>query len=312
VRQLVDFHHYNDRVSDVELTRVELLERRVVANLLKPTSLPDSERESSVAFELKHSSGALQFGRALARKRELSPDTAAAGMLLHDIYVIEEGKYRDHAALGAPIARKYMEQAGGFSEEEIVNAETLVRNHSDKHVWSEDPYSEFGKDVDVLDCFLYPGAFDYYLLHKPLPVFFHYLKRAKVMWSDLNLPAEPIHTLLDEYEPGAWMPESFSVEGVGPAVGQAVSPDQAPPPYAIFGDLEAPTLRAPSSRRVDRAAVVAHLRSVVAQIRASGASTPILVFPALQRWTPLGKPEEIDDLGGDEFLQQAASAGVSG
>ena len=103
MRQLVDFHHYNDRVPDAELTRVELLERRVVANLLKPTSLPDGERESSVAFELKHSSGALQFGRALARKRALNPGTAAAGMLLHDIYVIEEGKYKDHAALGAPI-----------------------------------------------------------------------------------------------------------------------------------------------------------------------------------------------------------------
>lgn len=310
MRQLVDFHHYNDRVPDVELTRVELLERRVVANLLKATSLSDGERESSVAFELKHSSGALQFGKALARKRALNPDTAAAGMLLHDIYVIEEGKYKDHAALGAPIAREYMEQASGFSEEEISDAETLVRNHSDKHVWSDDPYSEFGKDVDVLDCFLYPGAFDYYLLHKPLPVFLHYLKRAKRMWSDLNLPAEPIHTLLDEYEPGAWMPESFPVGEVGFATAKAGPPSEAPPPYAIFGDLEAPTLRAPRSQRADRTAIIAHARTVAGQIRASGASTPILVFPALERWKPLSSPEEIEDLGGDAFLQQA-TAGVA-
>jgi hypothetical protein len=305
VRQLVDFHHYNDRALDSELTRVERLERRVITSLLKSTALPDCERESSVAFELKHSSGTLQFARALARKRLLNPDTAAAGALLHDIYVIEEGKYKDHAALGAPIARDYMEQVGGFTEQEIVDAEILVKAHSDKHVWSDNPYSEFGKDVDVLDCFLYPGAFDYYLLHKPFSVFFHYLKRAKCMWRDLNLPAEPIHTLLDEYEPGAWMPVSFSGDQVGSTTGAVNSSGEAPPPYAIFGDLDAPTFRAPNSPRAERRGIVDHARGVSEQIRASGVRSPILVFPALERWTPLSRPEAIKDLGGDEFLQQA-------
>jgi putative nucleotidyltransferase with HDIG domain len=305
VRQLVDFHHYNYAASDSELTRVERLERRVIRVLLSPTALGDDERESSVAFELKHSSGTLQFARALARKRLLNPDSAAAGALLHDIYVIEEGKYKDHAALGAPIAREYMEQVGEFNEQEIVDAETLVANHSDKHVWSDDPYGEFGKDVDVLDCFLYPGAFEFYLIHKPYPVFFHYLKRAKHMWRDLNLPEEPIHTLLDEYEPGSWMPVSFSADGLGSKAG-AGDPREAPPPYAIFGDLDAPTFRAPSSSRVDRGEIVDHARSVVGQIRASGVRSPVLVFPALERWTPLTGHEATRDLGGEEFLQQLA------
>lgn len=279
--------------------------------LIKPNALPDSERESSVVFELKHSSGTLQFARALAHKRGLNLDSAAAGALLHDIYVIEEGKYKDHAALGAPIARDHMEQVGGFTEGEIADAETLVKSHSDKHVWSDNPYSEFGKDVDVLDCFLYPGAFDYYLLHKPFAVFFHYLKRAKNMWGDLNLPAEPIHTLLDEYEPGAWMPQSFSADAPGSASAAANRSGEAPPPYAIFGDLDAPTFRAPSSPRVDRQGIVDHAHGVTDQIRASGVQQPILVFPALQRWTPLSSPEAIKDLGGEELLQRTSIEAVS-
>jgi hypothetical protein len=305
MRQLSDFHHYNEEAADSELTRVERLERRVIATLLQPASLPDSERESSVAFELKHSSGVLQFARALAPKRGLDPDSAAAGALLHDIYVIEAGSYKDHAALGAPIARDYMEQVGGFREEEIVNAETLVKSHSDKHVWSDNPYSEFGKDVDVLDCFLYPGAFDYYLLHKPFSVFFHYLKRGKLMWSDLGLPAAPGHTLLDEYEPGNWMPASFSATEAGTSTSAGAGAGETPPPYAIFGDLDAPTFRAPDSPRVDRGAIVDHARGVRDQIGADGARLPILVFPALERWTPLSSTEAIADLGSDDFLQQA-------
>lgn len=311
MRQLAEFHHYNEAAPDSELTRVERLERRVIATLLEPGSLPDSERESSVAFELKHSSGTLQFARALARRRSLNPDSAAAGALLHDIYVIEEGKYKDHAALGAPIARDYMEQVGGFSEEEIADAETLVKSHSDKHIWSDNPYSEFGKDVDVLDCFLYPGAFDYYLLFKPTAVFFHYLKRGKRMWSDLGLPAEPAHTILDEYEPGAWMPVSFSMGQAGSTAGATDAPAETPPPYAIFGDLDAPTYRAPSSQRVDRGAIVDHSRGVIDQVRAEGVDSPVLVFPALERWTPVTTPEAIEDLGGDELLSQPLTESAS-
>jgi HD domain len=305
VRRLVDFHHYNDAAPDSALNRVERLERRVIRTLLEPNALSDSARESSIAFELKHSSGVLQFARLLARGRALNPDTAAAGALLHDIYVIEEGKYENHAALGAPIARDHMEQVGGFTEQEIAEAERLVENHSDKHVWSDDPYSEFGKDVDVLDCFLYPGAFDYYLLHKPFGVFVHYLERGKRMWSDLGLPPEPIHTLLDEYEPGAWMPVSFSADQVGSGGGTTGTSAEAPPPYAIFGDLDSPSFRAPSSSRVDRGAIVAHAQRLADEIRAGGARPPILVFPALDRWTPLTSGEAIADLGGEAAGEQA-------
>lgn len=312
MRQLADFHHYNARVPDSALTRLERLERRVIATLLAPRALGDDKRDSSIAFELKHSSGTMQFARALARKRSLDLDTAAAGALLHDVYVIEKGSYKNHAALGAPIARDYMDRVGGFTEQEISNAERLVANHSDKHIWSDDPYSEFGKDVDVLDCFLYPGAFDYYLLHKPYAVFVHYLKRAKRMWSDLNLPAEPIHTLLDEYEPQAWMPVEFSADQANSAPeGTDVAFDVLPP-YVIFGDLDgAPNFRAPSSKRTDQRRIVDHARTVVAQIDTATRQSPILVFPALERWRPLTRPEELQDLGGDELLLHASSGAGS-
>ena len=191
MKRLSDFHHYNEHAPDSQLSRIERLERMVIRSLLSHDSLADSERESSIAFELKHSSGMLQFARALAEKRQLDPDTSAAGALLHDIYVIEHGKYKDHAKLGQPIARQYMEDAGGFKDAEICDAELLVVSHSDKHIWSDEPYAEFGKDVDVLDCFLYPGSFDYYLLHESRPVFLHYLTRGKAMWDDLAFHHDP-------------------------------------------------------------------------------------------------------------------------
>jgi hypothetical protein len=57
-------------------------------------------------------------------------------------------------------------------------------------------WQEFGKDADVLDCFLYPGAFDYYLKHKSLGVFYYYLERARSVWAEIGMPADPRFELL--------------------------------------------------------------------------------------------------------------------
>ncbi len=202
MRELVDFHHFRAGEIPAE-DRVARCELWVVKTLLE-SELDDERRESSIAFELKHHHSVGQFARVLARKRELPVDSCTVGALLHDIYVIEEGKYADHAHLGAPLALAAMDAVGGFSTEEKVAVERLVYHHSDKHVWSDDPFAEFGKDVDVLDCFLYPGAFGFYLRHKPLPVFAHYLRRAIHVWEELGIPADPSFRILDDYGPG-WL-----------------------------------------------------------------------------------------------------------
>lgn len=51
---LKDFPHYKGG----DLSRSEKMERKVV-ELLLTSGVPDSERDSSIIFELKHSSGCL-------------------------------------------------------------------------------------------------------------------------------------------------------------------------------------------------------------------------------------------------------------
>jgi hypothetical protein len=118
---------------------------------------------------------------------------------LHDIYVITDGRYEDHAHRGAPIAKGILDEIGGFGADEESMIDRIVYHHSDKHLWSDDVFVEFGKDADVLDCFLYPGAFGFYLRHKSLAVFQHYLARARQVWSEVGMPSEPRFDVLSGY-----------------------------------------------------------------------------------------------------------------
>jgi hypothetical protein len=202
MQSLGDFHHYRTD-SILPGDRIARCERRLI-DMLLTSPLPDSSRESSIAFELKHHHSVAQLGRILARQRGLPAEICTAGALLHDIHVIQHGSYADHAHLGAPLALEILHDIGGFSADELSQVHTIVFNHSDKQIWSSDPLAEFGKDADVLDCFLYPGAFDYYLRHKSLIGFAAYLKRAKAVWSELAIPPDARFAVLDSFEPG-WL-----------------------------------------------------------------------------------------------------------
>src|SRR5947209_4174533 len=103
MNQLKEYHHFKkDMIESSD--RVSRSERYVV-DLLLNSKLSDSQRESSTAFELKHQADVTQMARILARKRGLPVDACSVGALLHDIYVIVDGKYQDHAHLGGPIAK---------------------------------------------------------------------------------------------------------------------------------------------------------------------------------------------------------------
>lgn len=209
MESLKEYHHFktgligrHDRVAKCE---------RYVTDLLLSSDKPDSQRDSSICWELKHQASTLQLAKVLAAKRSLSVDVCVVGLMLHDIYSIVHGKYENHARLGAPMALEVLRKISGFSEEELDLIWRIVYNHSDKHIWTEDPYQEIGKDVDVLDCFLYEGAFDYYLGNKPLPVFKEYLTRAKIAWGELGLPIDPRFCLLDDYGP-SWFQRLETVQ----------------------------------------------------------------------------------------------------
>lgn len=184
---LKDFHHYKGN----DLTPAEKVERRF-AEILLQSELPDSERESSVIWELKHSSGCCQMARILAQKRGLDVELSETAALLHDIYVAVEGKYSDHAKLGAPLAKQLLEEVGGFTTDQIDTIVTAIAEHSQKEVYSDNPYVELVKDVDVFDCSLYRGAEDYYRLHKPAEIVEEYAKRTKAVRHELGLPGDEV------------------------------------------------------------------------------------------------------------------------
>ena len=167
-----DYHHFKGN----KLNRSEFVQRKVIELILN-SKLTDKERESSKVFELKHSSGCTQVGRILAEKRRLNKEYAELICALHDIYVIVEGKYKDHAHLGAPIAEKILRETGKFGKKEIKIIAEAIFHHSDKHVYTKNPYVELAKDADTLDCFLYDNVEMYYTSNKPPHVGKEYFKR---------------------------------------------------------------------------------------------------------------------------------------
>lgn len=182
-----DFHHY----KGTNLSRSEKIER-VVAELLINSPISDDQRESSMIWEFKHSSGCVQIAKILAQARDLDAEIAEVASILHDIYVITDCKYSDHAHKGAPIARRLLEENGEFNPDEIDLIVSAVESHSDKQVYSDKPYDELVKDVDVFDCSLYKNAEGYYRLHKPPEIVAHYEARIKKVRKELNLPEEPL------------------------------------------------------------------------------------------------------------------------
>lgn len=185
--KLKDFHHYKGN----ELSSVEKIERRVL-ELVLASKVPDDRREDSKIFELMHASGCMQIARILAQKRNLDIDISEMAAILHDIYVIVNGKYKNHGREGAPIARQILEEIGGFSEDQISTITQAVAHHSEKEIYSNDPYIELAKDVDVFDCSLYKNAEGFYRLHKPEPIFNEYVARIKKVREELGLKPEEV------------------------------------------------------------------------------------------------------------------------
>ena len=209
MQQLIDHHHYKKNLI-TENDRVAVYERYVV-DLLLNSNVPDEQRDSSIAFELKHHHSTTQFSRVLAKKRGLNEDVCCVGSLLHDLSVIVGGSYKDHAHKSAELAQKVLEKIGLFSNEEKDQIIKLIYNHSDKDVWSGDPYEEIGKDADIWDAFLYPNAYGYYLKHKNLQVFYNYIKRAKMIWAEVGIPIPMCFSTLDNY--GAnWLGHSIGFD----------------------------------------------------------------------------------------------------
>jgi uncharacterized protein len=185
--KLRDYHHFKGN----EMSRFEKVERKVI-ELAINSNVPDVEREDSKIFEVKHSSGCTQIARILAQKRKLNVEISDTAAALHDIYVVISGKYKNHARLGAPIAEKILREVGGFSKEEIGTIVQAIAHHSEKEIYSDNPYIELVKDADVFDCSLYKGAEGFYRLHKPENIFKEYVNRIKKVREELGLSVSDV------------------------------------------------------------------------------------------------------------------------
>jgi hypothetical protein len=197
MKLLIDHHHYKAGTIPAS-DRVAVYERHII-DLLTIDPLPDEKRESSIAFELKHHHSTAQFARILARKRNLLEDICVVGALLHDVSVIVRGTYKNHAHESATVAQSILDKIGLFSQDEKEMILKIVYYHSDKEIFSDDKYEEFGKDVDILDSFLYPNAFGYYLKHKKMSVFKCYIQRAIAIWHEVGLEIPCDFSVLDNY-----------------------------------------------------------------------------------------------------------------
>lgn len=181
------YHHFKGN----NLTPSEKIERKVVLLLLK-SKVPDSKRKSSIVFELKHSSECIQIARILAQKRNLDISLAESIAALHDIYVIVNGTYKNHAKLGSPMAEKIVREMGGFSGKEIEIISNAVAHHSEKDIYTNNPYIELIKDADVFACSLYKNAEDEYRLSKLELLFQEYSNRVKKVRKELGLNPDQV------------------------------------------------------------------------------------------------------------------------
>jgi hypothetical protein len=172
-----------------KVSRTELIERLVVETIMK-SKMPDGERSWGKVFEIKHSSSVIQLGRILAQKRRLNEELVVVICALHDIYVDDSGRVTDHASAGAKIAEKILKKTKKFTEKEIRLIVKAVKEHSNKHIISKDPYAEIIKDVDVFDCGLYEGVHDAYVYEKSPQICQAYFNRIKKVRKELGLPRD--------------------------------------------------------------------------------------------------------------------------
>jgi len=184
---LRDYHHFKGN----DLTRSEKIQRLVTKMILE-SKLPDEKRENSIVWELKHHAGCVQIGRILAQKRNLDAELSEVICVLHDIYAIVSGKYKDHAKLGAELVRKILSETKEFTQEEIDTITEAIAHHSEKEIYTDNSYVELVKDADVFECSLYQGAEGFYKLHKSVSVFKEYVNRIKKVREELGLPTYDI------------------------------------------------------------------------------------------------------------------------
>lgn len=128
------------------MSRLSELRDYVDAQLL---SLPQEKQVSATA----HLYGVSLAASLIARKRHLNEELLCMAAMLHDLHAYKSGSYKDHAHLGAKLAREILDELALTNEEETNIICEAIYHHDDKLV-IDGVMDEALKDADVIDhCF---------------------------------------------------------------------------------------------------------------------------------------------------------------
>ena len=112
------------------------------------------ERDHFIDWERVHISSCAKIGYMMAEKRGVDPVLAACACACHDYGRIITGKQSGHAEAGYEPVQEFLKGTELFSEDEIQQIATAVKNHSKKSEIGT-PLEEIVKDADVLDFYQY-------------------------------------------------------------------------------------------------------------------------------------------------------------
>ena len=115
-------------------------------------------RSHFIDWERVHIVSSATIGYQMALHRGVDPELAAAACTCHDYGRIITGRQEGHAEAGYEPVKVFLKGTGLFSEAEIEEIATAVRNHSKKEEIGT-PLEEIVKDADVLDFYRYGYGF---------------------------------------------------------------------------------------------------------------------------------------------------------
>jgi len=110
------------------------------------------EKSDNPKKYFSHSYGVSNFCALLAAKRGADMEIAAVMGLLHDIYAVKEGTYKNHDILGAKMTEEILRSissANAFSDKEINIISQAILNH-DARERKDGEYDEILKDADII------------------------------------------------------------------------------------------------------------------------------------------------------------------
>jgi len=125
--------------------------------------LTDEGRDFPIRWNIMHMYSSAQLAKLLALDRGIEPELAGIAGALHDIGAVMTKKHEGHAEAAEKWVHEFLEKYNSefgsrltpVTKEEIDKLVKAIVRHSEKEIYSNDPFVELLKDVDSLDGYLH-------------------------------------------------------------------------------------------------------------------------------------------------------------